>query len=72
MITSKPLPTDFLKRGNTPGKGLGLPMIIVTRDSRSSVPASKIPSTGNTAFSVDSLDKLITAFQNNERTLPKG
>lgn len=64
---AKILPTDFAKGGMRLARSYSLPTFIVTSLAKSAVPASKSNKKRPIAYSVDSLDKLASAFEENER-----
>jgi hypothetical protein len=62
----KAKPSDFMGSSASSRKALKLPSLLVTRKSKASVSAK---SKRETAYSVDTLEKLAAAFDENERSL---
>ena len=67
----KPLPSEFMKSGLKAARMASLPTMVVTALARSEVPGVKTAGTRNIAFSVTSLDKLASAYEEKERLLKK-
>lgn len=68
---SKPQPSDFLKSGSKPLKVPVLPTMVVTGLAKGAFQTAKSPSPHKIAYSIDSLEKLTTAFEQSERALGK-
>ncbi len=62
----KARPSEFMGGAAMGRKPLGLPTIVVTKKTKGSAKAKGGPTT---AYAVDSLDRLVAAFDENERAL---
>lgn len=67
----KPRPSDFMKSGSKSLRPSTLPTMVFTTLAKSALPAAKTMGASHIAYSVDSLEKLASAFEQKERSLGK-